>query len=111
VSELDKAFSGIIGSSEKLIAALDVAAKAARTSSTVLLQGESGTGKSWWQRPFTMPAREVRGPFVKVNCPGIPSTLWKVSYLAMREVLSPEPFIKKSVSLNWQMAERFFWMK
>jgi phosphotransferase system HPr (HPr) family protein len=75
VSELDKAFSGIIGRSEKLIAALDVAAKAARTSSTVLLQGESGTGKELVAEAIHYASRRSKGPFVTVNCPGIPSTL------------------------------------
>ena len=59
VFELDKAFGNIIGRSEKLLAALDVAAKAAKTSSTILLQGESGTGKELVARPFTMPVREI----------------------------------------------------
>ena len=38
-------FEGIIGNSRALMQSLDVAARAAPTSATVLIQGETGTGK------------------------------------------------------------------
>ncbi|HHV18170.1 MAG TPA: sigma 54-interacting transcriptional regulator [Thermoanaerobacterales bacterium] len=75
VFELDKAFGNIIGRSEKLLAALDVAAKAAKTSSTILLQGESGTGKELVAEAIHNASKRNSGPFIKVNCPGIPSNL------------------------------------
>jgi transcriptional regulator with PAS, ATPase and Fis domain len=75
VFELDKAFGNIIGRSEKLLAALDVAAKTAKTSSTVLLQGESGTGKELVAEAIHNASKRSHGPFIKVNCPGIPSNL------------------------------------
>jgi len=110
VFELDKAFGNIIGRSEKLLAALDVAAKAAKTSSTILLQGESGTGKSWWQRPFTMPVKKF-WTFHKVNCPGIPSNLMESELFGHERGAFTGAIYQRSVSLNWQMAARYFWTK
>ncbi len=73
--KLDEAFSNIIGRSEKLLAALGIAAKAAKTSSTVLLQGESGTGKELVAEAIHRASSRCKGPFIKVNCPGIPANL------------------------------------
>ncbi|MDD4569528.1 MAG: sigma 54-interacting transcriptional regulator [Tepidanaerobacteraceae bacterium] len=73
--ELDEAFNCIIGKSEKLLTALDVAAKAAKTPSTVLLQGESGTGKELVAEAIHYASKRSTGPFIKVNCPGIPANL------------------------------------
>ncbi|GAQ25175.1 sigma-54 interaction domain-containing protein [Tepidanaerobacter syntrophicus] len=71
----DGAFKNIIGSSKRLLSALKVAAKAAKTSSTVLLQGESGTGKELVAEAIHCASKRCDGPFIKVNCPGIPADL------------------------------------
>lgn len=73
--EFDEAFSNIIGRSEKFMEALDVAYKASKTSSTVLLQGESGTGKGLVAEAIHRASSRRKGPFIKVNCPGIPTNL------------------------------------
>lgn len=73
--KLDETFSNIIGRSEKLLAALGIAAKAAKTSSTILLQGESGTGKELVAEAIHRASSRSKGPFIKVNCPGIPANL------------------------------------
>lgn len=70
-----EAFKNIIGSSKKLLSALKIAAKAAKTSSTVLLQGESGTGKELVAEAIHRASKRCDGPFIKVNCPGIPADL------------------------------------
>ena len=55
--------------------ALDIAFKAAKTSSTILIQGESGTGKELVAKAIHRASSRRNGPFIKVNCPGIPATL------------------------------------
>jgi len=73
--EFNEAFSGIIGRSEKFAMALDMAFKAAKTSSTILIQGESGTGKELVAKAIHRASSRRNGPFIKVNCPGIPANL------------------------------------
>ena len=72
---LDRAFSRIVGQSGVLLDCLGLAEKAARTSSTVLITGESGTGKELVAQAIHEGSPRRDGPFVRVNCAGIPPTL------------------------------------
>src|SRR5207245_2883624 len=47
---------------------------AASERSTVLLTGESGTGKGWVARLIHQLSRRAAGPFVEVNCGGLSAT-------------------------------------
>lgn len=47
---------------------------AASDRSTVLLQGESGTGKGWVARVLHNLSPRAQGPFVEVNCGGLSAT-------------------------------------
>ncbi len=49
----------------------------ARSSSTVLLTGESGVGKDMFARGIHEASPRARRPFVKVNCVSIPETLFE----------------------------------
>ena len=68
-------FENIIGSSESLMRPLDTAARIAATDVTVLIQGETGTGKELVAKAihFRSPRRDQ--PFVTVNCGAIPREL------------------------------------
>jgi len=52
-----------------------MAAKVARTSSTVLITGESGTGKGVVARLIHQQSLRADGPFIPVNCGAIPENL------------------------------------
>jgi NtrC-family two-component system response regulator AlgB len=54
---------------------LDVAFKAAPTEATVLLRGESGTGKGVLARALHARSPRAAGPFVTVNCPSLSAEL------------------------------------
>ncbi|MEW6524257.1 MAG: sigma 54-interacting transcriptional regulator [Bacillota bacterium] len=71
----DAPFAQIIGRSESLLQATALARSCASTNSTVLLTGESGTGKNLfaWAIHQSSPRRD--GPFVQVNCAAIPEPL------------------------------------
>lgn len=52
-----------------------MAAKVARTNSTVLITGESGTGKGVVARLIHQQSSRADGPFIPVNCGAIPENL------------------------------------
>lgn len=55
--------------------ALDVAYKAAAADATILLRGESGTGKGVVARAIHARSPRAAGPFVTVNCPSLSAEL------------------------------------
>lgn len=68
-------FENILGRSSSLLSVLDMASRAAQTSSTVLVRGETGTGKELLAKAihFNSPRRE--NAFVTINCGAIPKDL------------------------------------
>jgi two-component system NtrC family response regulator len=76
-SSLDRkyGFESIIGKSRSLLYTLDVASRAAQSDSTVLLRGETGTGKELMAKAVHFSSRRKDGPFVAINCGAIPREL------------------------------------
>ncbi len=68
-------FDSIIGESEKMQMVIKLARRAAQTESTVLLQGESGTGKELLAHAIHNKSSRCHGPFVAINCGGVPQNL------------------------------------
>jgi len=68
-------FRNIIGSHHLLLASLDITAQVAPYNTSVLILGESGTGKEKIAESIHALSPRNKGPFVKVNCAAIPSTL------------------------------------
>ncbi len=68
-------FGEIVGESEPLKRVLRDVRQVADTDSTVLITGETGTGKELVARAIHEASRRGGKPFVRVNCPAIPATL------------------------------------
>jgi Nif-specific regulatory protein len=68
-------YNGIVGQSPALASALDTIGKAARSDATVLLVGETGTGKSALARALHLDSRRRTGPFVALDCAALPGSL------------------------------------
>jgi PAS domain S-box-containing protein len=75
--EIDKAsmFEEIVGTSTSLKAVLSRIAKVAPTNATVLITGETGTGKELIARAVHKRSQRSGCPFVSVNCAALPPTL------------------------------------
>jgi predicted ATPase len=75
--EVDRAwmFEEIVGTSAALQDVLSRVAKVAPTDSTVLITGETGTGKELIARAVHKRSRRSGGAFVSVNCAALPPSL------------------------------------
>jgi len=71
----DREFPGIIGTSPALRDVLDMVRIVAPTDATVLINGETGTGKELIAEAIHKSSYRANGPFVKVNCAAIPAGL------------------------------------
>jgi formate hydrogenlyase transcriptional activator len=71
----DSMFEDIVGSSEALRRVLRQVAKVAASDSTVLILGETGTGKELIARAIHRRSRRADRAFIGVNCAAIPTSL------------------------------------
>lgn len=64
-----------IGQSDEIIELKKLVQKIAPTDSTVMIRGESGTGKDLIARAIHSLSERAAGPFVTINCAALPETL------------------------------------
>ncbi|UCC43111.1 MAG: sigma-54-dependent Fis family transcriptional regulator [Candidatus Zixiibacteriota bacterium] len=67
----------ILGESKAISSLTATIADVAPTDTTVLVTGENGTGKELVATQVYLGSNRRQSPFVKVNCPGIPETLFE----------------------------------
>lgn len=68
-------FGGLVFASPKMAAVCDLIATVAQSDATVLVQGETGTGKELAARAIHRHSDRRQGPLVSVPCAAIPETL------------------------------------
>jgi formate hydrogenlyase transcriptional activator len=68
-------FEEIVGSSAPLQRVLDQVARVAGADTTVLILGETGTGKELVARAIHKRSKRANRPFIRVNCAAIPVSL------------------------------------
>src|SRR3954451_7547302 len=68
-------FENIIGRSSALLQVLDSASRVAHTDATVLVLGETGTGKELLAKAIHFISLRRQRPFVVINCGAIPAEL------------------------------------
>jgi DNA-binding NtrC family response regulator len=75
VDDASDGFDPIIGVSPQIQLLKRLAKEVAATDATVLITGESGTGKELFARAIHQTSPRAKGPFLALNCAGIPEHL------------------------------------
>ncbi len=75
----------IIGESAKIEEVKSIAERVAKTSSNVLITGDSGTGKELFAHAIHNASKRQLSPFVKVNCAAIPAELMEAEFFGYEE--------------------------
>jgi len=73
--EVKRGFGEMVGHSPALLQVLEQAVRAARTDCTILVQGDTGTGKELLTRGIHANSKRSGKPFVTLNCGAIPKEL------------------------------------
>jgi PAS domain S-box-containing protein len=68
-------FDDLVGTSKMFTATVDMAKKAAKSDSPVLLVGESGTGKELYAHAIHQASQRRGKPFIKIGCASVPEEL------------------------------------
>jgi DNA-binding NtrC family response regulator len=68
-------FDNIVGSDARMAKVFDLVSAVSEGRTTVLITGESGTGKSMIARAIHAHSQQRDGPFVEVSCAALPETL------------------------------------
>ncbi len=76
-------FSQIVGSSPAMLEVKRKARRAAQLDTTVLLLGETGTGKELLAHAIHAASARARGPFVAVNMAAVPDTLIEAEFFGV----------------------------
>lgn len=74
-NETKYTFDNIIGYNSSFIKAVENAKKASKSSSTVLIYGETGTGKEVFAKCIHYESSRCTNPFIAVNCAALPEGL------------------------------------
>ena len=73
--QAERTFEQIIGGSRALESVLDQVLQVAQTESTVLIEGETGTGKELFAHAIHNASPRCGRAFIKLNCAAIPLDL------------------------------------
>ena len=77
-------FNNIIGRSPEMEKIFQILPSLAQSDSSVLITGETGTGKDMVAETIHHASNRAKGPFVKINCGALPETLLESEFFGHR---------------------------
>ena len=104
-------FDELVGNSPALRQVLKQIETAAPTDSTVLIQGETGTGKELVARAIHHWSSRKHGTFVKLNCSAIPAGLIESELLGHEKGAFTGAIGQRIGRLSSPTAAPYFWMR
>jgi len=101
ILQADHEFTEIIGESDGLLYVLTKIQQVAKTDATVLILGETGTGKELVAQAIHRESDRCHKPFIRLNCAAIPTELVESELFGHERVLLPmqRPCVVESLSL------------
>ena len=75
-------FGGMLSETPDMHRVFEVTRNVAGTDVTVLIEGETGTGKELVARAIHQQSARPSGPFIRINCAGVPETLLETKNLS-----------------------------
>lgn len=78
-------FDNIIGGSEPMRKIFDLIPEIAQSDSSVLITGETGTGKELVAKAVHAKSQRSHGPFIAINCGALPDTLLETELFGHRK--------------------------
>src|SRR6201997_4606994 len=108
---VERAFEQIIGNSPALESVLEQVERVASTDSTVLIQGETGTGKELIARAIHKASPRCGRALIKLNCAAIPLDLLESELFGHEKGALPEPPRRRSDDSRWRMGARCSWTR
>ena len=104
-------FESMIGQSRPMQEVFDLIQDIAPVGSTVLIAGETGTGKELAAKAIHTNSPRCEGPFVSVNCGGIPEHLIESELFGHQKGALRTPRPPRKDGWNWPMEAASFWTK
>jgi len=104
-------FDEIVGSSEVLRRVLSQVSKVSPTDSTVLILGETGTGKELIAHAIHDRSKRSAGAFIRVNCAAIPASLIASELFGHEKGSFTGALQRRVGALKRPTAARFSWMR
>lgn len=78
-------FDLILGKNEQLLEAIEISKRATRTTSSVLITGEGGTGKELFAHSIHNGSNRSTKPFLSQNCAALPDALLEMLFFGTEE--------------------------
>jgi len=101
-------FKGIVGNSSGLLKVLELIQTVAPTNSTVLVEGETGTGKELIAAAIHARSGRATRPFIKLNCAAIPMGLLESELFGHEKGLLRARLHERSVASRLLTGAHFF---